>query len=454
MNDWHDAEDHVERAHEFYEAGRWDDAESELRKALDRNPYQAEWHFNLGLTLDAAGRHSAAASAFEGAFDLMPDDPQSALMVGVSLLRADQPSDSLRWLERVHDLDAENVPALVHRIEAHTRLSQHEQAEFVFYLAQQVDELHPEPYAAIADSLLARGLNDRAMWCLREAAKLDPDLPGVQGRLAECYAATGRHERARQLFLRELRRNPGDVDTLLDLGCLLSEMNRLEEAGEKFRRVLEMEPDNPDAHFYLGELAERAEKPRDAQAHYDVVIRLDASYPGVRRRLASLRLGSGVASDRDEAVKLLRRELAEARQSQDEIDPDDVRELGALLIEARLVAEAARLLQHSVQRKPGDARLRHLLSVARFELGDRSRGISEARRVVRVDPRCVAAMHNLAMANMHERRWLRARYWLRQARRVDPDDAALRRLHLLLVLRAMGSAAGAPFRLRNPFRRK
>ena len=29
MNDWFEAEKHVERAHELYEAGRWDEAETE-----------------------------------------------------------------------------------------------------------------------------------------------------------------------------------------------------------------------------------------------------------------------------------------------------------------------------------------------------------------------------------------------------------------------------------------
>ena len=46
-------------------------------------------------------------------------------------------------------------------------------------------------------------------------------------------------EKARQHFLMELRRNPGDTETLLDLGELLLEMEHHEEAGEKFRRAIE-----------------------------------------------------------------------------------------------------------------------------------------------------------------------------------------------------------------------
>ena len=34
MSEWFDAERHVERAHELFEARRWDEAEHELRRAL------------------------------------------------------------------------------------------------------------------------------------------------------------------------------------------------------------------------------------------------------------------------------------------------------------------------------------------------------------------------------------------------------------------------------------
>ena len=70
MSDWTEAEKHVERAHEHYEAGRWNDAETELREALALNPYRAEWHFNLGLTLEAAGRFEDAIRAFRDAHEL------------------------------------------------------------------------------------------------------------------------------------------------------------------------------------------------------------------------------------------------------------------------------------------------------------------------------------------------------------------------------------------------
>jgi len=304
-------------------------------------------------------------------------------------------------------------------------------------MAQQIEPENAEAYAALADSLLDRGLQDKAVWCLREAARLDPLLPGVQSRLAEAYAQTGRHERARQLFLRELRQNPGDIDTLLDLGCLLVEMNRHAEAGEKFRRALELEPDNADAHFYLADLADRQGATSDAQVHLGVVLRLDPDYPGARRRLASIKLGTKKSADAAKAAKtLLRQDLAELRRDPTSFEPADLLELGGLLLEAETPMEAASVLRTLLARRPNDMRGRHLLSVAYFEMGRRDLGMREARRVLRLDPHYVATIHNLALAHFDEGQWLRARSLVRRARLIDPDDASLRRLHIQLAMHA------------------
>jgi tetratricopeptide (TPR) repeat protein len=446
LNEWYDAEKHVERAHELYEAGRWEEAETELRQAISLNPFQPEWQFNLGLTLDAAGRHPEAAQVFKEAFELEPEDSQSALMAGLSLLRAERPGEALEWFDKAEKAEPGTVAPYVHRIEAHTDLGQHEQAEVNFYLAQQIDPKAADAYMAMADSLIERELFEKAVWCLREAARIQPELPGVQGRLADVYAATGRLERARQLYLRELRQDPGDLETLLALGRLLVDMHRFGEAGEKFRRILEIEPDNADAHFELGVLAERQGNDSEALMQFDVVTRLEADYPAARRRLAALLHRRGKADDRAAVESLLRRELASFRNDPEALEDEDFEDLGHLLLDTNLPREAVRVLTRLVDRRPDQAGYRHLLSVAHFQAGDRRAGMVESRRVLRLDPRHVAAMHNMAMACIQDRRWARARYWLSQVRRIDPDDSSLRRLSLALKLHAVaevfGGAAG------------
>lgn len=454
MNEWFDAEHHIERAHELYEAGRWDEAERELREALSRNPFQSEWHFNLGLTLEAAGRFHDAADAYKKAFEHGSEDAQTGVMIGLCLLRAGDPEGSLTWFTRATDLDEERIDALIHRIEAHTQLNQHDQAEVTFYLAQQLEPDNAEIYAAMAESLLARGMHDKAVWCLREAARLDPELPRVEARLASAYANSGRLERARQLYVRELRRDPGNIDTLLDLGELLLAMHRDAEAAEKFRRVLELEPDNADAHFNLGLIARKAGDDDGAIRQFDLVVRLDPGYPRARCQLAGELLQSRQPRALERARSLLLAELHDQSDRFGRTTPDEMDELGQLLLDADMPTEAARIYKRLLAVRPNDARAHHTLSVAHFVRGDRAAGMDSARAALRLEPRYIAPMHNLAMAYLEQGQWTRARYWATQARRLDPDDPSLRRLRLKLRVQALFEVArwmGGFFRRgRNP----
>ncbi len=443
MNDWVDAEQHVERAHELYDAGRWDEAETELRQALSLNPYQAEWYFNLGLTLEAAGRHNDAATAFAQCFNLHLEhdrpDANSALLAGGNLVRADQPESALEWFDKALALEPMNITIFVHRIEALNDLERHEEAEEVFYLGQQIDPSHGELYSAIAESLMKTNHTDRAVWCLREAARLDPELPRVRARLASAYAKAGRLERARQLYLRELRTDPGDLDTLLDLGELLMDMHRYTEAGEKFRRVLELEPDEPDAHFLLGELAEHEQRIADALVHYDVVIRLDKDYPAVRQRLARVLQLRARDEDAPRIRDLLGREnrgllFKDAEETIESRKPaiEDLEEVAGLLLDASMTTEAIKLYEAMILRRPSNHRAHHGLSVAMLEAQHIAEGIAAAKETLRLQPKFVPAMHNLALAYLRENQWIRARYWVGQALQLEPDDAPLRRLRMKL----------------------
>lgn len=434
MNDWFEAEEHVERARQHFEANRWSEAESELRDAISIDPYRSEWHFNLGLTLEATGRDAEAHRSFREAYELDSTNESTLLALGLSSLRLDDPSASIKWFEEAAKIKPDRPDSYVHRIEAYARLNDHEQAEVMFYLAIQLPEADEAcAYLNMAESLLDRNECDRAIWCLRTAAKADPTLPRVHARLAEAHATLGRLDRARQLYLRELRNNPGDVETLLDLGCLLVEMNRLGEAGEKFRRVLELETDNADAHFYLGDLAERQGNADSAVASHRLVLRLDPAHSPARRRLAGLLARRGELLD---AQRLLQRELHTLSHDAAAFTDADLEEFGSLLLDAQMPTEAITALKILVDRQPESARAHHTLAVACLCAGDIRGGLESCHSALRIDKDYVPAMHNVALALIRDGRWGKARMWVKRARAIDPDDPSLRRLRAKLWVHA------------------
>ena len=294
MSSWFDAEDHADRALDMYERGRWAEAEAELRRALALNPHQPEWHFNLGLTLEAAERDGEALACYEQSVSMMPGQIDPLLAAGVVANRLGQYEPALEWFGQVLTIDQHCEPAYAHQIESYVRLGRHDEAETTFYLAQQtLANPSPQCLSMIAESLVERRVYERAEWCLWEALRLDPALPRLRARLGAIHAATGRSRKALQLFLRDLRDDPGNVDTLLDYGEALADLGRGPEASEKFRRILELEPANVDAHFRLGDIALDSRCYEQAHLEFELVLKLDPQFPRIRAVLAEALLRRG-----------------------------------------------------------------------------------------------------------------------------------------------------------------
>lgn len=450
-HEWQDADDHVEKAHECYEAGRWSEAERLLRKAIEAHPDRAEWHFNLGMTLEAAEKWPAAAQAFADAARLSPNkDATPWVASAVNHLRADDPASALAPLAKAREIDPCRLDAYVHSIEAFARTGSPDDAEVMFYQAIHLEGDHTDAYANMGEALVELGKFDRAAACFREALKLQstasgtdesepgqprPPSPRIAARLAWCLQRLNKPDEARQWYLRELRDNPGDVDTLLDLGHLLADMNRLGEASEKFRRVLELEPADADALFALGTIAARQHRLDVAAKRFSRVLRHHPEHPEARLRLARVRLMQGKA---DTARKHIKRELFKLRRSAAEpagpqttaphsttsASPETLRDLGVLCLDADLPREAAAVFTRLCRLTPDDPQAHHHLGVACLQSGMHRLGLRAERRALKLDPTIAEAWHNLSLAYLHTKQWSKAAACLKKAKALTPPGAA------------------------------
>ncbi len=328
-----------------------------------------------------------------------------------------------------------NEAAFANKIGALVRMGDHDEAEAIFYLAQHALEDPSAPcLAEISESLIERREYDRAGWCLKEALKLEPQVPRLRARLAAVLAATGKPQRALQMYLRDLRDDPGNIDTLLDYGELLIDLGRLPEASEKFRRALELEPANVDAHYRLGQIAMLTGRHEQAHLEFELVYKLDGQFPAIRLSLAEALHKRGQI---DAARQCLRDELdvrsADADKTES-IAATDLERLGGLLLDVRMPSEAAEICQRALAEQPGCVALLRKLAMARFQSGDIDGGVAASRRVLRLDPKSVVSIHNLALAALDAGQLRVAAGWIARGLRVDRYDDGLRRLRMRLWL--------------------
>ncbi len=433
MTNWQDAEQHADRALDLFERGRWSEAETELRKALDLDPDQGDWHFNLGLTLERCGRDAEALSSYEQASRLLPEAVGPQLAAGSACLRLARFKDAIDWLEYVLTQDQACETAWAMLIDARTSLDDHDGAETTFYLAQDaLEETSAIVLVSMCESLLIRELWDRAAWCAREAMKLDQDVQGGRIRLASALIAKGEGQQASQLLLRELRQDPGNIQALLLHADLLVETGRHQEAMMKLHRILEMEPANVQAHVRAGAIAMEDQRWEESFIAWGLVRRLDPSHPTASLYLAKTLLAMG----RNETARPILQERLD--RMGDSESRESKLEMATLLLQAGEPAMAVPLLDELAKDRSDTEQLR-LLAVALFASDQRDEGAAVSRRVLRLQPDCIASMHNLALAAFSSNRYKSAWGWVQKGLKVDANDEELRRLRSRLIWKSIRS---------------
>ena len=437
MGQWQEAEKHAEKALEMYERGRWSEAENELRKALQIDPDQGDWHFNLGLTLERTGRDAEALVCFENAARLLPDSIDSKLAIGTVCLRLERFAESEQQLERVLTFEPKIENAWAMLIDVQAAQGKHDSAATTFYLAQDaLDHQSASVLVAMSCSLSTQNEGERALWCAREAIKIDSMVPGGRLQLANALLALGKGQEASQMLLQELREDPGNVQALLLHADVLAETGRINEAIIKLHRVLELEPANVEAHIRAGQYAMAGNRWEEAFVAWGLVRRLCPDHPSACLYLAQ----SLIAMERHQAAKPLLHEYI--TRLPETVGINHRLHVAELMLSAGDSSATISLLSPLSTQKTLSTEVKitllRLLAVAYFANGDTERGAATSRKVLRLDPNCTASSHNLALAAMKNHRYRIAWVWINRGLKVDAHDEELRRIRSKLIWTLLG----------------
>lgn len=440
MNEWQQAERHADRALDLFDRGFLEEAESELRKALEIQPDQADWQFNLGLTLEAAQRDQEAMEQFERAASLAPDQMYPNLALGSMAIRLGQWSKSLSAFDDAIAIDPTCEEAHAGRIESHAGAENHDEAETAFYLAEMaMEESSAQCLQAIAKSLIVRKSYPRAEWCLRESIRLAPASPEAPVQLAMLLADTDQAADALKIFSDLLRERADDVMILMASARLFVKLERFPEAMGRLENLLRIEPTNLEAHELLADLSLKSHHYDRAILEYQLVLRLHPM------QLSSI-LGLADALIATRRFAETRKLLALALQQWDrfvDYSPSkaaaEADHLADLLLAAGLNLQAGVILQKCLKMGASVERWRRL-AMARYRCGDLDAGMHASRAALRLEPDCLRSLHNLTLASLMLGRLNHAGVWLRRGLRRSPRDEGMRRLRIrYLAQRALRS---------------
>jgi tetratricopeptide (TPR) repeat protein len=231
----------------------------------------------------------------------------------------------------------------------------------------------------------------------------------------------------------DVREEEWEAHYLINEGGLYAKAEQYDRAIEVYKEAIEADPSNARSYFYLGKVYATQGMPGESKEMMDRATALNPSY----RPFANLTLGVAMAGagDYERAAAFFAAAL--------EADPDlglAAYNLGLSLVNLGRREEAERAFSRAEFLCKDDIGTQAGIARAYVSLGNPEKGLSQARRVLRVDPANIDALYAAATALESLGRESEALAYYEHLLRYMPQSSEMRQKVLALRGRGAGNS--------------
>jgi tetratricopeptide (TPR) repeat protein len=227
--------------------GKFRQAETVFRQALELEPDSAEAHSGLGLCQAHQGRYQEAIKTYHYALKLKPESVESHINLGLAFLALGNTNAAIAQQESALRIWPDNVPARINRgklLQAQGKLTE---ALDDLAKALQLEPNNPMAQFNMGNILAALNRRPEAIEHYLQAAALHPDAPEVHLALGTQLRLEGRFDQANNELSTTIRLDPENAEAHYEFGRLLLEQGAKEEGLNQLRKALQFNPNHAGA---------------------------------------------------------------------------------------------------------------------------------------------------------------------------------------------------------------
>ena len=274
--------------------GRFDEACSHFRRAIEIKPDYAMAHHRLGVTLEKMGRTNEALAIFLELLKIRPNYAAAHYNVGIILLNRNQPAEAMAHFQAALRVDPNHDPTLVALGMATAQLGRPQEAIADYKKALASNPFNAEAYYNCANALVSLNRDQEALERYEKALQLNPGFEAAHCNYANLLRKLGRPDEACSHYRRAIQLQPKDANAYYGLGAALEELGRTDEALASYTKAVEFKPDYADAQYNIGVILLNQNHPAEAMIHFQAATESQPDYTAahVGQGLAAEQLGN------------------------------------------------------------------------------------------------------------------------------------------------------------------
>lgn len=237
-------------------------------------PRRFAWPYYLGYVYETQGDHGKAATYFENALRIQPN----------------------------------NLTALLKLAQASLDLNSLESAQALFERALVMDKSSAAALAGLGKVALYKRDFSEAVQKFKAALALQPEASSIRYPLALAYRGLGELTEAEANLQKKGKGEPKISDPLVDelrrlrrgsphlwrSGTEAINANRFRDAVKAFRQLVVLDPSDPDSRMYLGIALARSGHGNEAMEQFSEVLRISPEHAGAHYNLGLLLVQGGL----------------------------------------------------------------------------------------------------------------------------------------------------------------
>jgi tetratricopeptide (TPR) repeat protein len=254
--------------------GRFAEAASMFERARMLHPNEPRFAFLHGTALAGVQQFVPAISAFQAVIKMAPNIPDAYLALGQAQRKLGQSEDAQNTYRKLLRIQPENVDAYIALSSALAETGQFEEAEAPLRRALQYAR-DPKTQAAIhnnlAIALSSQNKHAEALDALERTQALAPNLPSLDQRRIDRLSQLGRYDECLDLYRKLLDRDPADVALHRAYNSLLYRLGRMDAYLTSFDRA----PQTRDILLAKANLLSKEKRVAEAQEIFNTLLTRD-----------------------------------------------------------------------------------------------------------------------------------------------------------------------------------